>query len=80
MNQGKLKFGDKTKPHMQVDVDALKDVDAMYTQVVGCNVVEAIIVDAVEKRYVEEKVYVAEWQMVEASGHLKHDNEVISES
>jgi len=29
LNEGMLKFGDKTKPKMQVDVDPLKDVDTM---------------------------------------------------
>jgi len=43
LNGGKLKFGDKSKPRMQVDVDHMKDVDAMYTEVLDCNVVEAII-------------------------------------
>jgi hypothetical protein len=48
LNEGMLKFGDKTKPQMQVDVDPLKDVDAMYSEVASCNVVEAIVND-VEK-------------------------------
>lgn len=29
LNEGRLKFGDKRKPQMQVDVDPPKDVDAM---------------------------------------------------
>ncbi|AES96971.2 hypothetical protein MTR_5g043720 [Medicago truncatula] len=52
LSEGRLKFGDKTKPQMQVDVDPLKDVNAMYTEVASCNVVEAIA-DTVEKLYVE---------------------------
>ena len=48
---------------MQVDVDLLKDVDAMYTEVVGCNVVEAIV-DVVEKLPVEAKVDIAEYHKV----------------
>ena len=63
LNEGRLKFGDKTKPQMQVDVDLLKDVDAMYTEVVGCNVVEAIV-DVVEKLPVEAKVDIAEYHKV----------------
>jgi len=31
LNEGRLKFGDKTKPQMQLDLDPLKDIDAMYT-------------------------------------------------
>jgi len=52
MNEGRLKFGDKTKPKMQVDVDPLKDVDAMYTKVASCNMVEAIV-DVVDKDVIE---------------------------
>jgi hypothetical protein len=35
-----------------VDVDALKDIDAMYPEVASCNVVEAIA-EANEKLFVE---------------------------
>ena len=66
LNEDRLKFGDKTMPQMQVDVDPLKDVDAMYTEVASCNVVEAIVY-AAEKLSVEAKVDVVECQMVEAS-------------
>jgi len=64
---------------MQVDVDPLKDVDAMYTEVASCTVMEAIV-DTVEILYVEAKVDVAEFQIVEASGGPKSANEVISKS
>jgi len=64
---------------MQVDVDPLKGVDGMYTEVASCNVVEGIV-GAVEKRYVEAKVDVVECQMVEASGGPKNANEVISKT
>jgi hypothetical protein len=47
LNEGILMFGDKENPHMQVDGDPLKDVDAMYTEVASCNVVE-VIADTVE--------------------------------
>jgi hypothetical protein len=43
LNEGILKFGDKTKPQIQVDVDPMKYVDVMYTKVADCNVVEAIV-------------------------------------
>jgi hypothetical protein len=33
LNEGRLKFGDKSKPQMQVDVDPLKAVDAMYPEI-----------------------------------------------
>ena len=49
LNEGILKFGDKTKPQMEVDVDPLKDVDAMYAEVASCNIVEAIV-DVVEEK------------------------------
>jgi len=39
LNEGRLNFGDKTKPRKKVDVDPLKDVDTMYTEVASCNVV-----------------------------------------
>jgi len=54
LNEGGLRFEDITKPQMQVDVDPLKDVDAMYTEIASCNMMEAIA-DAVEKLYVEAK-------------------------
>ena len=58
LNEGILKFGDKSKPQMQVDVDPLKAVDVMYAEIVDCNVVKAII-DVVEKLSVEAIVDVA---------------------
>jgi len=52
LNEGRLKFGDKTKPQKQVDVDPLNVVDTMYTKVGSCNMVE-VIVDAVNKDIIE---------------------------
>jgi len=53
---------------MQVDSDHLKDASMMYTDIAGCNMVEAII-EAVENLSVEAEVGasgdVAECQMVE---------------
>ncbi|AES87910.2 hypothetical protein MTR_4g037440 [Medicago truncatula] len=64
---------------MQVNVDPLKDVDAMYTEVASCNVVDAIV-DAVEKLFVEAKDDVAQCHMVEVSRSPKDADEIISES
>jgi hypothetical protein len=55
LNEGKLKFGDKLKPQMQVDSDPLKDANMMYTDIRCCNMVEAIL-DVVEGLSVEAKV------------------------
>ena len=66
LNEDRLRFGDKARPHMQVDDDPLKD--AIYAEVASYNVVE-IIADAIEKLYVEAKDEVAECQMVEVSGN-----------
>ncbi|KEH22366.1 hypothetical protein MTR_7g445460 [Medicago truncatula] len=55
LNEGRLKFGDKPKPQMQVDSDPLKDASMMYTDIGGCNMVEAII-DVVENLSVEAEV------------------------
>jgi len=63
---------------MQVDVDPLKHVDAMYTEVASCNVVKAIA-DAVEKLHVEAKDNVVECQMVEVSGSPKDADKIVSE-
>jgi len=79
LNEGRLKFGDKSKSQMQMDVDPLKVVYAMYTEVADCNVVEAIIY-VVEKLSVEAKVDVVECQVVEATEGPKSVDEVISES
>ena len=59
LNEGRLKFEDKSKPQMQVDVDHMKAIDAMYTEVVDCYVVEAII-GVVENLFVEENTDVVE--------------------
>jgi hypothetical protein len=52
---------------MQVDSDPLKDASMMYTDIAGCNMIEAIV-DAVEglsvKTEVETGADVAECQMV----------------
>jgi len=48
---------------MQVDSDPLKDVSMMYTDIAGCNMVDAII-DSVEAEG-EAETEVAECQMVD---------------
>jgi len=59
LNEGRLRFGDKAKPHMQVDSDPLKDVNAIHMEVASCNIVETIA-DVVEKLSTEAKGDVAE--------------------
>jgi len=55
LNDGRLKSGNKLKPQMQVDSDPLKEASMMYTDIAGCNMVEAII-DAVKNLSVEAEV------------------------
>jgi len=43
LNEGILKFGNKPKPQMYVDSDPLKDASMTYTDIAGCNMVDAII-------------------------------------
>jgi len=40
LNEGRLKFGEKTKQPMQVDDDPLKNVDSMYAEVIRINMVD----------------------------------------
>ena len=40
LDEGRLKFGDKAKQPIQVDVDPLKTADSMYTEVVSINMVD----------------------------------------
>jgi len=42
LDEGRLKFGEKTKQPMQVDVDHLKKADSMYAEVVGINMVDIV--------------------------------------
>jgi len=48
LNEGRLKFGNKTKPQMQVDSNPSKDASMTYTEIAGCNMVEAIIDDVID--------------------------------
>jgi hypothetical protein len=83
LNEGRLKFVGKPKPQMQVHSDPLKDARMMYTDIAGCNMVEAII-DVVEGLYVEAEVEaradVAECQMVDITKDAKHVEETTPES
>ena len=40
LDEGRLKFGDKTKQTIQVEADPLKTADSMYAEVVGINMVD----------------------------------------
>jgi len=40
LDEGRLKFGDKSKQPMQVDVDPLEKADSMYVDVTSVNMVE----------------------------------------
>jgi hypothetical protein len=82
LNEGILKFGNKPKPQMQVDSDPLKDASMMYTDIAGCNMVEAII-DVVEdlpiEAGVEAEADVAECHMVDITKGAEHVEEVAPE-
>jgi len=68
---------------MQVDSDPLKDASMMYIDIVGCNMVEAII-DAVENLSVEAGVEaeaeVAECQMMDITKNAELVKEIAPES
>jgi len=82
LNEGRLKFGDKPKPQMQVESDPVKDASMMYTNIARCNMVEAVI-DAVENLSVEVGVEaeadVAECQMVGITKDAEHIKETTRE-
>ena len=40
LDEGRLRFGDKAKQPMQVDVDPLKKADSMYAEIVDINMVD----------------------------------------
>jgi len=67
---------------MQVDSDPLKDVSMMYTNVAGCNMVEAII-DVVKdlsvKAEMGTKADVAECQVVDITKDVEHVEEIALE-
>jgi hypothetical protein len=45
LDEGKLKFGDRPKQPMQVDVDPLKKAYSMYLEIAGLNMVEISEID-----------------------------------
>ena len=45
LDEGRLKFGEKPKPPMQVDDDPLKKANFMYLEIVGMNMVEISKID-----------------------------------
>jgi len=75
-------FGNNPKPQMQVDFDPLKDASMMYTDIAGCNMVEAII-DVVKDLSVETQVGteadVAECRMVGIIKDAEHVKETSPE-
>jgi len=82
LNEGRFKFGNKPKPQMHVGSNPLKDASMMYTDIAGCNMVEAII-DIVEDLSVEAEVGteddVAECLMVDITKHAEHVEEIALE-
>jgi len=78
LNEGRLKFGNKPKPQMQVDSDPLKDVSMMYTDIAGYNMIEAII-DVVENLSVEAEAEVRECQMVDITKYAGHVEQIALE-
>jgi len=42
LDEGRLKFGDKTKQPMQVDADPMKKADSMYAKIIGINMVDIV--------------------------------------
>jgi hypothetical protein len=77
LSEGRLKFGNKLKPQMQVDSDPLKEASMMCTDIVGFNMVKAII-DAVEAE-VEAEADVVECQMVDITKDAEHIEEISPE-
>jgi len=47
LNEGRLKFGDKPKQPMQVDVDPLNKADSMHLEIAGMNMVEISKIDPI---------------------------------
>ncbi|MCI96326.1 myb-related transcription factor, partial [Trifolium medium] len=55
LNEGRLKFADKAKPHMKVDMDPLPTANATYVEVYDCNMVD--VVDPGPVKVVPEEEY-----------------------
>src|SRR6266487_4786636 len=59
IDEGRLKFAEKTKPQMKVDTDPLPKVDVNYVEVYDCNMVDVVdpaLVKAVPEKEYEKKV------------------------
>ncbi|WJX84315.1 hypothetical protein P8452_66904 [Trifolium repens] len=55
INEGRLKFADKSKPPMKVDTDPLPKADATYVEIYDCNMVD--VVDPAPVKAVPEEEY-----------------------
>jgi hypothetical protein len=55
INEGRLKFADKSKPPMKVDTDPLPKADATYVEIYDCNMVD--VVDPAPIKVVPEEEY-----------------------
>jgi len=77
-NEGRLKFGNKPKPHIQVDSDPLKDASMMYTDIAGCNMVDTIV-NAVENLSIEAETKIEECQMVDIMKDAGYVEETVQE-
>ncbi|WJX18504.1 hypothetical protein P8452_08296 [Trifolium repens] len=55
INEGRLKFADKSKPPMKVDTDPLPKADATYVEIYDCNMVD--VVDPAPIKAVPEEEY-----------------------
>ena len=40
LDEGRIKFGDKSNKHMQIDAYPLKQADSMYVEITDVNVIE----------------------------------------
>jgi hypothetical protein len=84
LNEGRLKFADKTKPPMKVDANPLPAADATYVEIFDCNMVEVTEADAAapikampEGEYdkkVQEVYPAAEEQLVDFLNRCKLNN------
>lgn len=79
LSEERLKFGDKSKPQMQIDVDPLQVSDTMYAELVYCMMVD-VVVDDVENLTVKANTGVVDCQVVKATKGPKLANNVIYES
>ena len=80
LDEGRLKFGDKTKQPIQVDVDPLKKVDFMYAEIVNINMVDISegsgAGDSVEASMSKEKLQ-EDVEMV--TNNHQYDNAMVTE-